>query len=291
MRTPSHGVGLVLSAVLLGALVGLAGPAAGASPRLPPLPHVFGPAPSPSPSASPGPTAKPVPVAAPADRWALIVGVTQYRGNVPDTVGGAADARLVRTVLLDNGWRADRIRLLTDEQATGRAIAAGLDWLQANSSTRTFSLFHYSGHGRQAGGHEYLWPVDNAYLVDTDVSGVLRGIRGTAWTNISACHAGGMDEGLASSRHLFTSSSTRDQKSYEDTRTGHSVWTGMLFDEALRSGKADDADRDGAVSVGEAYDYAAPRAGAYTSKQRPYGQQTPQRRGGTGTLRLDAPRL
>jgi hypothetical protein len=226
----------------------------------------------------------------PADRWALVVGVTNYRGNVKDTRAGAADARLVRDVLLRHGWRSDRIRILTDDQATGQAVADGIAWLQRNSSSRTFSFFHYSGHVKQKNGHEFLWPVDNAYIQDTEVARVLRAVRGTAWTSISGCEAGGFDEGLSSSRHLFTASSNVTEKSYEDGKTGFSVWSGMLFDEGLRD-KMADRDGDGAVSVNEAFEYAAPRAKAYTKNQRPYGPQTPQRAGGNGTLNLAKPRI
>lgn len=257
-------------------------------PTLPPLPLVGS---SPSPTAKPSPKPKPPPpTAAPADRWALIVGVTNYRGNVKDTVGGANDARLVRDVLLRSGWRDDRIRILVDGQATGKAVSEGISWLQRNSSSKTFSMFHYSGHVKQKNGHEYLWPVDNAYISDTEMSRVLKAVRGTAWTNISGCEAGGFDEGLSSPRHLFTGSSHVTEKSYEDRQTGYSVWSGMLFDEGLRK-RAGDRDGDGGVSVNEAFQYAAPRAKTYTRNQRPHGPQTPQWAGGNGSLNLAAPRI
>ena len=260
---------------------------------LPPLPPPLGPSPSPSPKPKPKPepqAAAPA-TAAPQDRWALIVGVTDYRGRVKDTVGGAHDARLVRDVLLRSGWRADRIRILTDGAATGAAISEGISWLQRNSSAKTFSMFHYSGHVKQKNGREFLWPVDNRYLVDTEVARVLRAIRGTAWTSISGCEAAGFDEGLASPRHLFTASSRVVEKSYEDRGTGYSVWSGMLFDEGMRDRRAADRDGNGRIGVHEAFDYAAPRAQVYTRNQRPHGPQTPQRRGGSGSLDLSAPRI
>ena len=228
-------------------------------------------------------------VAPPQDRWALLVGVTEYRGRVSDTVGGAADARLVADVLLRNGWRKDRIMLLTDGKATGRNIRAGLDWLRRNSSSRTFSLFHYSGHVKRHGGREHLWPVDNAYLADHELVGHLRGLRGASWTNITGCHAAGLVEGLASRRHFVTTSSRKPEKSYEDPRTGHSVWAGLLFDQGMRRGAAD-KNRDRRVSVGEAFEFAAPRATKYTSRQRK-GAQRPVRTGDSRPLRLDAPRV
>lgn len=285
---------VALLAGLLTAGAVLTGLPAGASDPLPPLPYPVGPSPTPSPkpkpAPSPSPTPKPPPTAAAQDRWALVVGITAYRGNVKDTIGGANDARLVRDVLLKNGWRSDRIRILTDDAATGKAVSEGISWLQRNSSSKTFSFFHYSGHVKQKNGHEHLWPVDNAYIVDTEVSRVLKALRGTAWTNISGCEAGGFDEGLSSSRHLFTSSSHVSEKSYEDRSTGYSVWSGMLFDEGLRK-KAGDKDGDGGVSVNEAFQYAAPRATTYTKNQRPHGPQTPQWYGGSGSLNLAAPRI
>jgi hypothetical protein len=297
-------VGLLVAGLTgLACLTGLPAGATDAAPRslpaplptlVPALPAPLGPSPSPSPKpkSSPTPASKPAPppTAAPQDRWALIVGVTNYRGNVKDTRGGANDARLVRDVLLRHGWRSDRIRILTDGQATGRAVSDGISWLQRNSSRRTFSFFHYSGHVKQKNGHEYLWPVDNAYIVDTEISRVLRAVRGTAWTNISGCEAGGFDEGLSSSRHLFTASSNVTEKSYEDPKTGYSVWTGMVFAEGLRDKKAD-RDGDGGVSVNEALQYAGPRAKTYTRNQRPHGPQTPEWRGGNGSLNLSAPRI
>jgi hypothetical protein len=282
--------GLTAAAALAALPAGASSPAPSAvvaADLVPPvvLPPPVGPRPRPSPKPSP---AKPPPTAAPQDRWALIVGVTDYRGNVKDTRGGANDARLVRQTLLHHGWRSDRIRVLTDGQATGRAVSQGLSWLQANSSSKTFSFFHYSGHVKQRNGHEYLWPVDNAYIADTEMSRVLKAVRGAAWTNISGCEGGGFDEGLSSPRHLFTASSHVTEKSYEDPRTGYSVWSGMLYRETLLRKDAD-RDGDGHVTVEQAFDHAAPRARAYTRNQRPHGPQTPQRAGGSGALRLDAP--
>lgn len=270
-------------------LLGLTGATAVASPSvIPPLPPLLGPRPAPQPQPPQPPP--PPPAATPEDRWALIIGVTDYDGRVKSTVGGANDARLVRDVLLRNGWREDRIRMLIDGQATGQAIAEGMSWLQANSSPTTFSLFQFSGHVKQRGGREFLWPYDSAFLADTDVVRALQGIRGTAWSNFSGCEAAGFDDGLSSPRHRVTASSQVDEKSYEDPQTGYSVWTGMLFDEGFRQQRGD-ANRDGVTSLDEAFDYAAPRAENFTSDQQPFGPQTPYRAGGDGPLRLDSPRI
>ena len=229
------------------------------------------------------------PTASPAERWALVVGVTDYAGRTSSTVGGAADARLVRDVLLRQGWRKDRIRVLTERQATGQAISDGLGWLVRHSSASTFSMFHYSGHVKQTRSGEFLWGSDNRFLRDSDVARTLKQLRGTGWTSISGCEAGGFAHGLGSDRHLFTASSRVTEKSYEHPRWGTSIWSGLLFDQAIRD-KAADKDRDGRVSVQEAYQWAAPRAATLTSRQRPHGPQHPQRSGWKGSLDLAKPR-
>lgn len=300
-RSPAVRRGLI-GAVLLGniAVVGLATSYAASSVDRPPaaaavgspLPGALSFSPSPSPPPPAPAKARPRPpgasIASPQDRWALLVGVTAYRAPVHDTVAGAADVALVRDVLLRSGWRSDHIRVLTDGAATGSALADGLAWLAARSSGSTFSLFHYSGHVKQADGHEYLWPVDNAYYSDTSLATAMKRVSGRSWTSIAGCEAAGFDQGLSSRNRLVTASSAVDEKSYEYPDWGMSVWAGVLFDQGLRQ-KAADLNGDGVVTVQEAYRWAAPRAATITAYQRPYGPQHPYLAGGDGSLRLDAP--
>lgn len=187
---------VLLLAGLLTAGAVLTGLPAGAADPLPTLPYPVGPSPPP----------KSTPTAAPQDRWALVVGITAYRDNVKDTIGGANDSR------------------------------------------------------------------------------VLRAVRGTAWTSISGCEAGGFDEGLSSPRHLFTGSSHVTEKSFEDRGTGCIVWTGIPFDEGLRR-KAGDRDGDGGVSVNEPavvrrQRLAQPGGAAHLGSS--HGQPVRRRRAGGG---------
>ena len=290
-------VGVVLTANV--AVVGLTtssasgpGPAAPAGVMASPLPRLplIGPSPSPSPSPKPSPKPSPAapPTVPPQDRWALLVGVTDYRSPVHDTVGGAQDAKVVRDTLLRAGWRSDHIRILTDGQATGKALQDGLSWLIARSSASTFSVFHYSGHVKQRDGHEYLWPVDNAFYSDTSLATAMKRVRGNSWTSISGCEAGGFNDGLASRNRLFTASSDVYEKSYEYPEWKMSVWTGVLWDQGLRR-KQSDLNRDGIITVQEAFKWGAPRATQITKNQRPHGPQHPELFGGYGAWRLDAP--
>ncbi len=274
---------------VLGVAVSQADPAAGVGTRaagpLPTLQPIF-----PTASPSPQPPAAVARTAPPQDRWALIVGITDYRSPVHDTVAGAADAALVRDVLLRSGWRSDHIRVLTDGAATARALTDGLDWLAARSGPDRFSLFHYSGHVKQRSGHEYLWPVDNGFVSDTSFVAAMKAVRGRSWTSIAGCEAAGFNDGLASAQRLFTASSAPDEKSYEHPDWDLSVWTGVLWQQGLRD-KLADSDGNGRVSVQDAARWGAPRAAAITDRQRPYGPQHPELAGGGSPLYLDAPAL
>ncbi len=227
--------------------------------------------------APPGPQVdqRPSAVAPPAQRYAVLVGITNYRSPTHDTIAGASDVRLFRTMLLEAGWLPQNIHLLADGQATGDAMRAQLRWLAARSTPGTFTLFHYSGHVKQrGGGREALWPVDRDFIDDRVVGTLLGRGTGRLWVDIAGCEAGSFAGDLPSSRVLFTGSSRGDQKAYEYPPWGLSVWTGLLLDRGTRQ-RAADADGDGRVTIGEATRYATYYAQGITLTQRPYGRQTP----------------
>ncbi len=179
------------------------------------------------------------------------------------------------------------IRVLTDSAATAGAIRAGLSWLVEHSGPTSLSVFHYSGHVKQVGSTEYLWPHDNSFIADTDLAASLRQLKGQAWVDISGCEAAGFDEGISSPTRLFTASSRADEKSYEIPDMRHSVFTLLEVTQAMVAAQGD-ANRDGRVSVQEAFAYAASRAPQITAGEA-QGPQHPVMAGGDGSpLFLDA---
>ncbi len=218
---------------------------------------------------------RPARTALPAQRFAVLVGITDYRPPTHDTMAGAADARLWRTQLLAAGWLPQNVHLLVDRQVTGRALRTELAWLAARSRPGTFTAFHYSGHVKQrGGGREALWPVDREFVDDRAVETVLARGTGKMWVDIAGCEAGSFAGRLPSGRVLFTGASTGAQKAYEYPPWGLSVWTGLLLAKGMDDGGAD-ADGDRRITVGEALRYATWYAQAVTLTQRPFGRQTP----------------
>ena len=249
-------------------------PVPGSRSRAAALVPVLGPPPGPQYDAPPAQTAPP------EQRFAFLAGITNYRAPTHDTIGAANDARFIAALLERNGWLPENIRVVTDGEATGAAIRSGLAWLAGKSTPGTFTLFHYSGHVKQVGSTEKLWPVDRAFVTDSEMGSLLSRGTGKLWVDIAGCEAGGFMGSLPSSRVMFSGSSRSTQKSYEYPAWGESIWTGLLFDIGTGQGAAD-ADHDGRVTAGEALRYATYYAQAITRGQRPYGPQSPQVGGDT----------
>ena len=230
-------------------------------------------------------SAAPAPAA--GERWALIIGVDRHQGATRSNFGAVADAADFRQALLKAGFADDHIRVLTDAGATASAIRTGLQWLVDRSGPNSLSVVHYSGHVKQVGSTESLWPHDNSFIADTELAGKVRQLKGQAWIDISGCEAAGFDEGISAPNRLFTASSRANEKSYEIPDMRQSVFTLLQIEQAMIQGQGD-ANRDGRVSVQEAFTYAAARAPQITATQR-QGAQHPVMAGWDGTpLFLDA---
>lgn len=218
---------------------------------------------------------------APGERWALLIGIDHFLGPTRTNLGAVNDVASFRQALLKAGWADDHIKVLTDGGANASDMRAGMQWLVDHSSPTSLSVFHYSGHVKQTGSTEYLWPHDNSFIPDTEFAGKMKQLQGQAWVDVSGCEAAGFDEGISSPTRLFTGSSGSTEKSYEVPELAHSVFTFLMADKAMLAGEGD-ANRDGRVSVQEAFAYAAPRAPQITAGQA-QGPQHPVIAGGDGS--------
>ncbi len=233
-------------------------------------------------------------VATPEQRFALVVGIKDYAGSTHDTIGGEGDVLAVRRSLIGAGWRNDHILTIRDDQATAAGIRAGLDWLKARSSPKTFSLFHYSGHvciesrGPCASGHTYLWSHDNKMIPETEVVARMKQVQGRQWMDMSACEGGAFDAGYSSPTRLFTAASQADETAYEEPRWNESVWTGLTWDYGYNKGLADPRGKAMHATIAQMASYGVREAAAYTRAQS-RGVQHPVFRGGDPSWSLTAP--
>lgn len=89
-----------------------------------------------------------------AANHALLVAATSYPNKQQALVGPRNDARLMRTVLLQRGFAADKIQMLADGvpeagMPTRAAILAALDDLAKRVDAGDFVYLHFAGHGSQ----------------------------------------------------------------------------------------------------------------------------------------------
>lgn len=233
------------------------------------------------------------PTIAPENRWALLIGVQDYAGNVHSTYGARGDVSAARTALLRSGWRSDHIKVLLDGQATASAIIDAMAWLAARSGPSTFTLFHYSGHiciasrGPCPAGHTWLWGFDNRFIPETTVGSLLGQVQGRAWFDFAGCEAGAFNVGLSSPKRLFSASSQADETSYEQPAWKQSVWSGLVWDQAFLKGKA--GAKPNRATIGQMVAYGKANAPRVTAKQAA-GPQHPVVAGGDPTQTLYAPR-
>lgn len=161
-----------------------------------------------------------------AANHALLVAATSYPNKQQALVGPRNDARLMRTVLLQRGFAADKIQMLADGvpeagMPTRAAILAALDDLAKRVDAGDFVYLHFAGHGSQQpvrnlagnfepdGRDEIFLPIDiglwdgqtgavkNA-ITDDELGEritAIRNRRAFVWAVFDTCHSGTITRG------------------------------------------------------------------------------------------------
>ncbi|MEF8759726.1 MAG: caspase family protein [Candidatus Accumulibacter sp. UW25] len=100
------------------------------------------------------------------DACALLIAVDQNLAPAAALPAVARDARALRDVLVHParcGYAPDKVRLLTGDGSSRKAILDGLDWLGdqlAAMPDGDSAILYFSGHGHVEGGEHYLIPYD-----------------------------------------------------------------------------------------------------------------------------------
>jgi hypothetical protein len=113
--------------------------------------------------------AAPTSAARPAQKWALVVGISRFSDrNVPSLNYTANDAQAFARLLLDPGigqFRSENVHVLTDSQATTKAIKQELNWIARHAQTQDMVVIYVATHGfpralDSVGGLNYLMTYD-----------------------------------------------------------------------------------------------------------------------------------
>lgn len=210
------------------------------------------------------------------DKWALIVGISNFQDSKLNLKYPAKDAKDFNDYLLKEGhFAADHVKLLTNEQATRANILSELGdkWLPRVANPDDLVVIYISSHGSASdmdiGGVNYLLAydsqVDSLYASGLPMQDLTRIIKGRVHSDrvvlvLDACHSGAADPGAKGlfrqgnvdisevaqgTGQLVISSSQPSQVSWESKHYQNSVFTRCLI-ESLKS-KGD------ATTLGEAF--------------------------------------
>jgi hypothetical protein len=152
-----------------------------------------------------------LPAGAPKAGYALVIGISKYTAQGPASLKCAAnDAQQLAAYLQgqpDIDFSGERVRTLTDEDATLRGVLGGLDWLRVECASSEvpdpLAIVYFSGHGMpDPAGRHFLVPHDGdrqqlfaTALWNRTFNAALEQIPTRRLVVLlDACHAGGMVE-------------------------------------------------------------------------------------------------
>jgi uncharacterized caspase-like protein len=238
------------------------------------------------------------------ERWAVVVGISQYQSDeIPDLGYAKSDAQAAYDSLTSSSagpFEEDHILYLTDEEASGEAMREAMFVFLQQADWDDLVVIYYAGHGAPDPNRPdnlYLLPYD-ADLGSLAASGfpmwdvktaLRRQIQAERVVVIAdACHsagttqaaipgvsdnpiAGGFNELFTPSRRLSLTAADTHEFSLEDSRWNGGVLTHYLVRGLKGQG---DSNGDGIVTFSEVYDSVNTQVVEATE-----GRQHPQRTG------------
>ncbi len=210
------------------------------------------------------------------NKWAVIIGIANYRGWKNDLWNPDEDAKEMYWVLINKyGFPRENIIILLNRRAKARRIIAAINWLKGKENSGSTVVFFYSGHGaRVEDGRGWDSDVESdGYdegIVSFDMYGISDGMLKELFSDFestkialifSCCHAGGMidsyGDDLQASGRVIATACKADQYGWDMKYLKNTLFAYYFVDEGMIDGKAD-SNGDGVVSVEEAFWYAKP---------------------------------
>jgi hypothetical protein len=245
------------------------------------------------------------PTAVVGEKWAVVVGISEYRGDGLNLRYADRDAESIREFLIEKGgFRPDRVRSLSNQHATYQEIRTALFSFLAGTQPDDMVLIFLAGHGVQ----DAVNPDNYFFLTHDSQIGNLGGTAIPMWDlgNVmdytiraqrilvfaDTCHSGAaLDRGGANDGknlnffnkylevlarkkgRLVVTASQAHESSLETAKLGHGVFTHSLL--LGLAGAADDNPADGVVTAGELVDYVRAKVPEETAgEQHPsYSEQ------------------
>ena len=208
------------------------------------------------------------------NKWAVIVGISDYPGLENDLWHADDDAQEMRDALVANyGFPEENIKLLLDRKAKFRDIVGAIEWLAAREDADSSVVFFFCGHGFRRADAEN-WDTDieddsqDEGIVSWDMYGLPDGMlkekfsafETTKLTMVfGSCFSGGMfddDDDLQNVGRVIPAGCEADQYCWDYYGLGNTLFGYYFIDRGMLNQLADGPDPDEEVSVEEAFAYA-----------------------------------
>jgi len=171
------------------------------------------PPPPPDPGGDPNPN--------PANKYAYVVGISNYEGTANDLQFCDDDARAMKAWLQAEGFT---VQMDLDLQATANNIMDGVDWLIAQAEPGDEVAFCYSGHGMKSSDGSALISADLYYIPHGYFMSSFNQVDCTKkLVTIDACVIGGFHSDVESGTFMATASNRKNSYDAPDLQQG--AWT------------------------------------------------------------------
>jgi hypothetical protein len=148
------------------------------------------------------------------NKWAVIIGISDYRGVGNDLEYCDDDAQDMYDYLIAKGYPAENIKLLKDKSAKSTSIVSAINWLGSQENETSEVVFFYSGHGSTYYGYNDgdSETTDEA-IVSADLYLILDGQLQQLFSNFDSdkisfifdsCFSGGMEDLAGTGRVVVT---------------------------------------------------------------------------------------
>ena len=204
------------------------------------------------------------------EKYAIIIGISDYPGEVYDLNYCDDDARDMNKTLIDvYDFDPANVYLLLNETANRSNILDAIENLNDTISQEDEVVFFYSGHGTKGRAMDYdkeVWD-EGIYVHDFPIwDGELKlAFSDFATSRIifvfDTCLAGGMKKDLEADGRIIAMAATEGSSSYERPDLENGEFTYYFVDEGMLQGEANIHDygsspEDQPATVEEAFDYA-----------------------------------
>lgn len=195
------------------------------------------------------------------NKWAVVIGISDYRGRQYDLRYCDDDAQEMHSYLISRGYPKGNIKLLLDGGAKANKIMAAVDWLNSWENASSEVVFFYSGHGSWYDGYDDGdSEVRDEGIVSADLYLILDGQLRQKFSTFESskisftfdsCFSGGMND-LEASGRIIATACNETEYSYETADLQNGVFTYYYM-----------AGLNTYNTVEEAFAYASPLAHEY----------------------------